>query len=213
MAEPKLPIRTSACGKRINMFIFGAPKAALNPYRHLYMSKKLIPLVTLCLLFACEASTENKAKALVQEDMRTYLQDYNSYDPIAFSKLDSSYTSSNQAEFEANNRLLKTYEQRMEECTSKLKDYLANKITQEESEQYKQLLQQIKDSAKLCMARNSELMQDLAPVFSGYQIQHTFKSQDAGGSKNMHHVVYFLDSNLSRVLSRQEVAGSKAVNR
>ncbi|GGH71632.1 molecular chaperone GrpE (heat shock protein) [Filimonas zeae] len=169
------------------------------------MSKKLVSIVALCFLIACDTSSESKAKALVQEDMRTYLPDYNSYDPIDFSKLDSAFTSSNQPEFEANNALLKTYQQRMEEYTNQLKAYLENKITREQSEYYNNLLKLTKDSARQCMARNSELMQDLAPVFSGYRMQHTFKAQNAAGSKTMHHVVYYLDSNITRIINRREL--------
>lgn len=177
------------------------------------MSKKLISVSALCLLFACDTSTENKAKALVQEDMRTYLQDYNSYDPIAFSKLDSTFSSNNQPEFEANNQLLKTYEQRMEEYTTQLRSFLQNKINREEAAHYDSLLKLTKDSAKICMARNSQLMQDLTPVFSGYQLQHTFKAQEAGGGKTTHHVVYFMDSNITRILNRQELTGKQTGNK
>ncbi|BAV06291.1 hypothetical protein SAMN05421788_106357 [Filimonas lacunae] len=167
------------------------------------MNKKSIVLLALAMLTACEKTPENKAQSLIKQDLKATLQS-EGYEPGAFGKLDSSFIMPNKDALETNNKDLKYYTEKVEECTAHLREFLQNKISREQADYYEKLLPLLKDSAKQCIARHNELLQDATPLFSGYQMQHVYNS-----SNTPHQVVYYFDSSLTTILKHKELNGNQ----
>lgn len=157
-------------------------------------------------LAACKQTPVEKAQSLIKDNIKVFLEEKSSYEPGPFGKLDSSFLNATETPaFADNNNSLQRLEKKMEECNATLKAFLENKATRAQADSANAMLVIIKDSTKVYMARNNDLMRTVTPEFLGYQMPHTYKIKDGAGNEQTKQSVFYLDSALTKVIAQKEV--------
>lgn len=155
--------------------------------------KQLIFAFTICAFFfsSCQ-SKEDKAKELVKDDLYKTLHDFNSYEPVEWTELTPTYDASKESE-ERKDTLLYYGMRRilLENFTSGDGILKEEKYTGEYKEKLKRY-KAIEDSIHALM-----------PI-DGYTINHTYRANTLGGNKRISTVRYDFDSELTKVVKREE---------
>jgi hypothetical protein len=78
--------------------------------------KKLLTLLAILTIISTSCSKEDKAKKLIKAELSKNMNDFKSYEPVEFSKIDSAFTSYEGAEYE---RMLELPEDQFNEAMKK----------------------------------------------------------------------------------------------
>ncbi len=169
--------------------------------------KKIIVLI---LLFsACVRSPQDKAKALIDHELRTTLHDYKSYEPVEFGKWDSSYTIV--ADFPAYQDLFEKYnssKKETEEALKKMELYVGSIYSRAEFQLWtKRSNQSIKDMGIYNHSMDS-INKKFKPEFNGWHIKHSFRAKSLAGNLGIHHYDYYFDKDISKIIKKEDISES-----
>ena len=156
-------------------------------------------------MVAC-STPESKAKKAIKESLRTTLNDFKSYEPVQFSKLEvdsskytdvpevSQYNSQADADLATSN-----------EYSSKAEIYYSE-YTIDKYRAYVQVSSQFLDSAKLYLAKVDSIKLHFVSKPIGWQITHTFRAKNLMGGLGLHTYLFTLNQELTKVIKSQDLS-------
>ncbi|WP_353119450.1 hypothetical protein [Myroides odoratus] len=148
--------------------------------------KKLLILTIAITLFSCSKSPQDKALKLIDNDLKRTLNDYNSYEFVELSKLDSCFTvpfdniqyADSIIKLEALKQLAKEAQDEYESYLGYSSNYFINKrLDALKKAQY--FLNKAKTSAQF----TDSFRDTFKPKFNGWQAEHRFRANNAQGNK------------------------------
>ncbi len=179
------------------------------------MNKVLFVLACVC-LFSCQ-SREEKIAALIRDEMFKTLYDFESYEPIETSKLDSAYTTIYQdstikahaililATMEAADEWVKECEEHVRTIEIWGDSYTArarNKVNEAKEEISKTItileksVELVKESQKII----KEESENFIPTFIGWSVIHEFRCKTKGGNFDLRKFEYIFTPQLDKIL-------------
>ena len=191
------------------------------------MKKVLFFLVAVCLL-SCNSnkdttiSNEDKIANLIKDDMFKTLYDFESYQSIETSKIDSAYTTIYQDSIiRANGKFLVAITEIMEEINNtklveiqatiaawgdNYSDYARNKVSQAQEEYYN-LLVKVAGYAELVLYAQNEIIEaynNFTPRFIGWTVTHKFRCKTKGGTFDLGKYKYVFDENFEKIIYSED---------
>lgn len=160
-------------------------------------------LVAALLLCSCEKSNEDKAKDVIKQHLKESLNDWNSYEPVKFSSLDSTFTRSTEdtfikgaiEQFEYWQKKADSYQKNM-----KVFNALSSSFGKEQyaiaSSDYNNAV----DSMKFFSDKYKEALANFTPEFIGFEMQHKFRANNALGNKVITSNKYYFDTDITIIL-------------
>ena len=189
------------------------------------MKKILYIPVIIVLLISCEKSPENKAKALIKENLRTTLHDFSSYEPVTFGSLDSTFTNClGSPEYVS---VLKELDPAMEKSAELRKDietgkkimdsFVESGLHLSSPDSYKEIKRIYDESvnegkevyAELEAFQNKleSIKNTFTPEFNGWSMVHSFRSKTLGGNYKLAGMIFYFDPGLTMVLKTEDPSG------
>lgn len=169
------------------------------------MKRLICILSVVILLCSCQKSNEDKAKEIVKQHLKENLNDWNSYEPISFSSLDSvlsfmeidhdilvaeSKLKLLDKPFSLSTFLLEAWKEDTVEYAGVYKEELANwKMLNDSVSYYKSIVDSLKSNYQ--------------PKFEGFVIQHKYRANNEIGAKQLYNVNFYIDTSLSRVVDSE----------
>lgn len=142
--------------------------------------KHLICILFATLLFcSCQKTNEDKAKDVIQQYLKENLNDWNSYESVKFSALDSAFTRSLESP---------------EVCDAKNNFDFWNRMSKEYAA-YGAI-----DSMKYYLEEYKKAIADFNPEFMGYSMAHSFRANNETGNKTISEYKFYFDTNISRIV-------------
>lgn len=179
------------------------------------MKKVLFFLACVC-LFSCQ-SKEEKISELIKEEMFKTLYDFDSYEPIETSKIDSAFSTIYQDSIIrekaiiaiASIKLCKEYINECEEHYQTIEiwrdsytDRARNKVN-EAREKLTKLVSNIENTlavAKEAQRHIKEESKNFAPNFIGWSVTHKFRCKTKGGAYDLAKYQYVFSPELDKIL-------------
>ena len=164
------------------------------------MKQVLCLLVVAITLVSCSKSPEQKAKDLIKEEMKKSMNDFSSYEPVEYGKLDSSFSvldiSTEQLSFDAYSKEAKKILGDMEiEAVSNLDDYKIDKV--------------YFDSYKFKMDSVSKIIDAKAksfkPEFKGWKMSHKFRGKNKMGAVVLNSNIYEFDKDITKIVDETKL--------
>jgi hypothetical protein len=182
-----------------------------NDLRSKYKSSEMNKYLFLAFLTlaSCSKSPEEKAKDLINDQMRKTLHDYKSYEPVQFGNLDSSFnTWEDLPEFiEA--------DQKAKEFKKELLEFGENmelKVMSWGYPTYKRRLADVKDSAIKYAKLRARIIEQTGPVFNGWTMTHSFRAKNLSGNLQIAQYKYYFDDKLTKVTKVIDPSETKTDN-
>lgn len=158
------------------------PTLVIKPY----IMRKILLSISLIFLISCSKSPQDKALKLIDNNFKNTLNDYNSYELIEISKLDSSFTTpfdnpqfvDSLLKFEA----LQQLANESKEDYEKYKGYSSSYFTEKRMEalnKAKFYLEKASTSAQFV----DNFRDTFKPAFNGWEAVHKFRANNAMGAK------------------------------
>lgn len=159
------------------------------------------------MLAACSKSPEKKAKSVIDEELRKTLHDYKSYEPVAFGKVDSSFSAYfDLPEYEDNSHKIEEATEDMKKYWDKAMIYAGSIYSQSLYKLYKSQADEAADSAKAALERNKVISENFVPVFNGYKMNHSYRAKSLSGNLGIHHYVFYFDSGITKVVRQIDIS-------
>lgn len=167
------------------------------------MKKMLFLLMALGLIVSC-SSPEKEAQKLITKHLQETLNDWNSYEPVKFSSLDSAFTSVQENErYAIAHHRYDSFLKSAERITEKI--IFASNRREILSYKYQAELD-------LNMARNYyDLAQRIdslfVPEFKGWSITHIYRANNAMGAKVIFNEKYIFDPEITTIIKTEKMDG------
>lgn len=156
--------------------------------------KQIAGLTLVLLICSCSKSKDQKAKDLIVDHLKISMNDYNSYQSIDFSKLDSTVT---------------TY---MSSQSAKEKVSIVNSIKDSVEELQRQLLYsedidkrrhiiKLLDSSSAILTTMQKENNYFKPQFNGYAMSHSFRGKNSFGALVLNVDTFYFDKTLSKIVA------------
>lgn len=186
--------------------------------------KKLIVLFCVLLLVGCK-SKEEKALALIKEEMFKTLYDYDSYQPVD-TQIDSAYTSIYRdsiiyeyaIRFVALQGLADESIKEAKENTKYAEIYADSYYTRSSFEKY--IKQAIDELDKLefyiskmdsCTDTISLLVKEFSPEFIGWEVKHKFRCKSKGGQALLENYIFIMDEKMTEITHIEDTEDKKII--
>ncbi|MCO7721946.1 hypothetical protein [Myroides odoratimimus] len=148
--------------------------------------RKLLLSISLIFLISCSKSPQDKALKLIDNNFKKTLNDYNSYELIEISKLDSSFTTpfdnpqfvDSLIKFKA---LEKSSKESLEEY-EKYKGYSSSYFVKKRTEALKNAKYYIEEAGTSAQFVDS-FTDTFKPAFNGWEAVHKFRANNTMGAK------------------------------
>lgn len=162
----------------------------------------IIILPLLLLLAAC--NNDKKAAATIREYMRQHSDNYNSYEPVSFSKLDTSFQyyigTAAQLQLSA---LTDSFDKESEKYALLLK---SDRIPMQEKRQVYQKLQVVQDTIFALVDSSMRAEKNFKPFMRGYYLEHTYRIKNKTGTTELKDEIFILNKTLDSVIVVREPA-------
>ncbi len=159
------------------------------------MKKLLLFLFIIPLSFvACNMNTskESKAKKLIKEYLKTNMNDWDSYEPLEFSKLDSTFaTVYDDDEYDKLYRLKSEYE-------DKAHDYCF-KSNYRNYRKFNRLEEECRLKAKEIEAQMDSMENNYIKPFNGWAMSHKFRALNGFGGKIIEVRIFKFNKNITKI--------------
>ena len=183
--------------------------------------RKIVCLVLCLALFGCK-SKEEKISELIKEEMFKTLYDFESYEPIETSKIDSAFTTvykdslieSNAMKIIAAMELGKELMKKVEGHLSTIEiwgdsytERARNKVSEAREEANKEMekLKKINEMLTEYQEGMKNAYKDFCPTFCGWSVTHKFRCKSKGGSFNLGKYQYVFDKDLEKIISTTDL--------
>jgi hypothetical protein len=163
-------------------------------------------IFTLALLLVSCSSPESKAKKAIKEKLRLTLNDFKSYEPVQYGKLEvdsskytdipevSQFNSKADADLATSN-----------EYGSKA-DIYDSEYTMNQYRAYLQVSSQFLDSAKLYIAKVDSIKLHFVSKPIGWKIIHSFRAKNQLGGLSLYNYLFTLNQELTKVIKSENLS-------
>jgi hypothetical protein len=163
------------------------------------MKTNALIITVVLLLFSC-SSPEKKAQKAIKEELRLTLNDFKSYEPVQFGKLEtasSNYTDLPEIKnyLDKTDAFLETYKEYNDKADIYDSDYSRDKYWV-----YRKMATELLDSAKYYSDKVQTIKLHFVPETIGWQMTHSFRAKSLGGNLGIHHYLFVLNKDLSKVI-------------
>lgn len=170
------------------------------------MKQLICMLFATLLFFSCEKASEDKAKVVIKQYLKENLNDWDSYEPISFSSLDSIFSVMEiDPDIIAAESKLKLFDQPFSLSTSMLDTWKEDTVKYAKA--YKEELSnwnKLNDSVFYYKSIVDSLKSNYQPKFEGFIIRHKYRANNENGVKQLYDVNFYLDILLSSVVDSDE---------
>ncbi|EKN09451.1 hypothetical protein HMPREF1076_04480 [Parabacteroides goldsteinii CL02T12C30] len=170
------------------------------------MKRLIYILSVVIILCSCQKSNEDKAKEIVKQHLKENLNDWNSYEPISFSPLDSVFSVMEiDPDIIAAESKLKLFDRPFSLSTSMLETWKEDTVKYAKA--YKEELsnwKMLNDSVFYYKSIVDSLKSNYQPRFEGFIIRHKYRANNENGVKLLYDVNFYLDILLSSVVDSDE---------
>ncbi|MBF0651265.1 hypothetical protein IR083_20820 [Dysgonomonas sp. GY75] len=173
--------------------------------------KCLISILCLILFFSCVSTPEDRAKKLIQNRLHETLNDEKSYESVSYGKLDSVYTSIYEDE---------SYKKSHEDYFTAYAQYIEDSIMYDVScvnyygyrssdcnNLQAKMLESL-ESMKFYTAINDSVKASFKPELVGYSIRHSYRANNAMGSKTIGHYEFYFDKDITEITDVKDISKS-----
>lgn len=169
------------------------------------MKKILLLAIVLLAVSSCINNNNRKAKKLIKEYLKESMNDYTSYEPMVFSKLDSVFSryyqdsiyEDQQRRFDSNSEYIKNLETTIEKANNfnSRVGWIADRRGVA-SEGY---LKEAKiENEKLSLAIK-DFRKNYKPKMEGYTMYHKFRGNNAFNAKVINELIFFFNIDLTNI--------------
>jgi hypothetical protein len=165
-------------------------------------------ILTLVLLLVSCSSPESKAKKAIKESLRLTLNDFKSYEPVQFGKLEvasSKYTDVpelNLYKIKADSYIKSTKEE-IDKAEIYNSDY-----TRYKSVSYAKVAEKFLDTAKIYIHKQDSIRLHFVSEPIGWQITHTFRAKNQLGGLAIHTYLFTLNQELTKVIKSEDLTAN-----
>ncbi len=164
--------------------------------------KVLLLIPILFLLISCN-SPEKMAKTAISENLKLTLNDFKSYEPVEFGKLDSSmskYEKSprGQALLDSSDKYSGAYKHLNDRLAYESDPRIALVIlnlANKRLEQSQSFVKQFNKEAPF-----------YKPQFIGWKMQHSFRAKNLAGNFGINHFLFYLNPELTKVIQTSDIS-------
>lgn len=158
----------------------------------------IVAVATISTIIGCKKSPQEQAQDLVRKQLDLLLDDMDSYESVAFSGIDSTFTRvQDLEEYKDAEFSLKLIKQTIEIG----REYDITLGYEQQAREELALL----DSLNLYSRKCRELDSLFVPEFIGWKIYHTFRSNNKNGNKEIFHKMFYLDKDLTRIVGYEDI--------
>lgn len=163
-------------------------------------------LFTTLLIFSCDKSNEDKAQDVVKQNLKENMNDWNSYESVAFSSLDSAFSVMEiDPEIVMAEETLNSFNKPFAISTSMLDIWKED--TMKYAEAYEGELsnwKMLNDSVSFYKSMIDSLKSNYKPKFEGFVMTHKFRANNENGAKRLYEITFYIDTLLLRVVESEE---------
>ena len=177
------------------------------------MKKLLFALCLICAVTAsCSKSLENEAKDLIKDDLYKSLHDYDSYKPVEFSKLDSTFTDISSIKgYDKTSEKLEKIKAQMKKLEHSIEfdadwsrkvGYTSDVNRQKmlaDFEEYKEL----SSEADKLRVKLIKALDEFTPKFIGYSMIHKYRAKNKAGNTALGVTKYTFDKEITKIANKQ----------
>jgi hypothetical protein len=170
--------------------------------------KKILSLTfVLLLITSCVNNNERKAKKLIKEHLKATMNDYSSYESMAFFTLDTSFSKvvndptfkSLISQHEDAEKERKYWENKLEEIDNRNKVY--GRIVDKRGPFIKETILSQYEADCLNLSKEIDSVRShFKPNFIGYQMTHEFRGANAFGGKIIGMMTFYFDKEITTVI-------------
>ena len=157
--------------------------------------KKVLFAVSVLALCSCGKSNEDKAKELIEANLKTSMKDWSSYESVTFSKLDSVFTEYQNTP-EGTKLQMKVSELQQQSDSIK---YLANETGKKEL--FDLALSKIREAIQLDSTYNIN-KEKFKGEFKGWQMVHRYRGNNSYGAKEIASTAFYFDKDVTKVTDK-----------
>lgn len=174
-----------------------------QPKENKLMKKIILLVCAITALCSCGKSNEDKARELIEAKLKTTMNDWNSYEFVEMSKVDSVFTLFMHSE-EA-----KSLDDQISKTKSKISEYSVDKDfpllygarTKVMADSIP-ILEQIRDSLQNIYDTKDKTYKG---DFNGYIVKFTCRGNNKMGSKVINSTIYYFDKDLTKITNQHSL--------
>ncbi len=174
------------------------------------MKKTILSLACIVIFVGCSSPDKN-AKKLIEEELRTTLHDWSSYESVKYGTLDSAFTTLfDNPEFVTIASKTVTYNKLLTEAMDDYKGY-EDMTSNWAISKRRALLNKAKsylDSANYYTPMYEKMDSLFIPEFKGWKMQHSYRANNAAGNKGIAHYMYYFNKEITKVLDVEDISKS-----
>lgn len=161
------------------------------------MKNIFIIILPLLLLTACN-NNDKKARSTIQEYIKLHIDNYDSYEPVSFSKIDTSfqYYIGTPAQLQLS-ALTDSLDKESEKCALLLK---TDSISIQEKKQAYDSLEKIQDIIFALVDSSMRAEKNFKPFMRGYYLEHTYRIKNKTGTTELKDEIFVLNKTLDSVI-------------
>jgi len=167
------------------------------------MRKLVLALLYILLISSCSPSKEKKAQKLITQHLKETLNDWSSYESVKFGTLDTLYS---KLEDDSLNIKVDKWVQSGQKIEQLINLYGHNVIDMYPKE-FREGTSAL-DSIEKYKNQVDSLMKNFKPQFIGWQMDHSFRANNAMGNKVICHYKYDFDPEVT-IIKKSEESGEK----
>lgn len=169
------------------------------------MKKVLLLILAIIALTGCK-SKEDKAKELIESQLKSTMNDWSSYEFVKMSKMDSTFTSYiYTTEYENLIEKISNFELKKTDLTV-CSDYpvLYGKARCKEMQDSVPILEDLINKTKEKIENNKKSFNS---EFNGYKVEFTFRGNNSLGAKVLNSTIYLFDKDLTKIVDTIPIGG------
>ena len=177
------------------------------------MKKSVIFSIIILVVTACSINNnERKAKKLIKDYLKMNMNDFASYEPMAFSPIDTSFSKAETApayqslmnQYKANREDKKYWENILEEVNNRNKVY--GRIIDKRGPFIEESVLPENEASCVKLLKEIESVKThFKPKMIGYQISHQFRGANAFGGKIISYKIFYFDKAITRIINFDDI--------
>lgn len=164
------------------------------------MKKTLLLVCAITALCSCGKSNEDKAREVIESELKTTMKDWNSYEFVEMSKVDSAFT------LFMDSQEGKVIRELQSALSSKKTEY---EVNSRYPELYKERIQVMRDSIPIIEHMEDSLKnvydtkeKEYKGNFIGYRVKFKYRGNNSLGGKEISSSIYFFNPEITQITDR-----------
>lgn len=178
------------------------------------MKKNSFYIFLLFVLLGCN-NPKKQSETLIKQYLKEHLNDFSSYEPVKFDKLDSAFTSVMETkDWEVYDKKYLEFEEKAEKVNEKVQSIVDNMgfhslYTYQEDklklEYLKEKGSQYTDSMRFYNGKMQLLYDNFRKEFKGWSLNHTYRANNALGNKVIVNTIFIFDKDVKKIIEVKNI--------